>query len=147
MTHPEKSCRVWCIWVWSLNLDDEEGLVHKGLSYHETIGIMQAVFRVFSWLWRNAGHQCISLCGVLFLQLHGLCDVLGRLSLSYVQDVIWCNMIHLLTAIGLLPGGSSTVHICTQTIHKTTQLTTLVGMLSGIRTKSGQNKINNEITA
>ena len=26
-----------------------------------------------------------------------------------------------LTAIGLTPGGSTTVHICTQTIHRTTQ--------------------------
>ena len=32
-------------------------------------------------------------------------------------------MIYLLTAIGLTPGGSSTVHIYTQTIHRTTQLT------------------------
>ena len=47
-------------------------------------------------------------------------------------------MIYLLTAIGLTPGGSSTVHIYTQTIHRTTQLTTLVGRLSGIRTQSGQ---------
>jgi len=47
-------------------------------------------------------------------------------------------MIYLLTAIGLTPGGSSTVHIYTQTIHKTTQLTTWVGRLSGIRTQSGQ---------
>jgi len=30
-------------------------------------------------------------------------------------------LIHLLTAIGLSPGGSSTVHIYTQTIHRTTQ--------------------------
>jgi len=30
-------------------------------------------------------------------------------------------MIYLLTAIGLPPGGSSTVHIYTQTIHRTTQ--------------------------
>ena len=29
---------------------------------------------------------------------------------------------YLLTAIGLTPGGSSTVHIYTQTIHRTTQL-------------------------
>jgi len=29
----------------------------------------------------------------------------------------------LLTAIGLTPGGSSTVHICTQTMHRTTQST------------------------
>ena len=32
-------------------------------------------------------------------------------------------MIYLLTAIGLSPGGNSTVHIYTQTIHKTTQNT------------------------
>ena len=30
-------------------------------------------------------------------------------------------MIYLLTVIGLLPGGSSTVHIYTQTIHRTIQ--------------------------
>jgi len=33
-------------------------------------------------------------------------------------------MIYLLTAIGMSPGGSSTVHIYTQTIHRTTQITT-----------------------
>jgi len=32
-------------------------------------------------------------------------------------------MIHSLTAIGLTPCGSSTVHIYTQTVHRTTQLT------------------------
>ena len=31
------------------------------------------------------------------------------------------KMIYLLSAIGLSPGGSSTVHIYTQTIHRTTQ--------------------------
>jgi uncharacterized integral membrane protein len=31
-------------------------------------------------------------------------------------------MTDLLTAVGLTPGGSSTVHIYTQTIHRTTQL-------------------------
>jgi len=31
-------------------------------------------------------------------------------------------MICLLTAVGLTPGGSSTVHIYTQTIYRTTQL-------------------------
>jgi hypothetical protein len=37
----------------------------------------------------------------------------------------------LLTAVGLTPGGSSTVRIYTQTIRRTAQLTTLVGRLSG----------------
>jgi len=31
------------------------------------------------------------------------------------------NMIYLLTAVTLTPGGSSTGHIYTQTIHRTTQ--------------------------
>jgi hypothetical protein len=35
--------------------------------------------------------------------------------------VICYDMIHLLTATGLTHGGSSTVHIYTQTIHRTTQ--------------------------
>jgi hypothetical protein len=66
-------------------------------------------------------------------------------------------MIYLLNAIKLTPGGSSTVHIYTQTIHRTAQstqtihrtkhLTTFVGRLSGIRTQSGQTKINDELTA
>ena len=42
---------------------------------------------------------------------------------------------------------SSAVHIYTQTVHRMTQLTTLVGRLSGIRTQSGQNKIDVELTA
>jgi len=50
-------------------------------------------------------------------------------------------LIYLLTAIGLTPCGRSTVHIHTQTTHRTTQLTTLVGRLSGIRTHSGQTKL------
>jgi len=33
------------------------------------------------------------------------------------------EMIYLFTAIGLTAGGSSTVHIYTQTIHRTTQRT------------------------
>jgi len=53
---------------------------------------------------------------------------------------------YLVTAIGLTPGDSSTVHIYTQTVHRTTQLTTLVGRISGIRTQIGQTKINDELT-
>jgi hypothetical protein len=34
--------------------------------------------------------------------------------------MIW-YMIYLLTAIGLTPGGSSQVHIYTQTVHRSTQ--------------------------
>jgi len=34
------------------------------------------------------------------------------------------DIIYLLTVIGMSPGGSSTIHIYTQTIHGTTQITT-----------------------
>jgi uncharacterized integral membrane protein len=67
--------------------------------------------------------------------------------LLYKVYVLVLVLIYLLTAIGLTPGGSSTVHIFTQTIHRTTQLTTLVGRISGIRTQSGKTKINDELTA
>jgi len=46
-------------------------------------------------------------------------------------------MIYLLTAVGLTPGGSSTVHIFTQTIHRTTQSTETIH-----RTKQSTEKIH-----
>jgi hypothetical protein len=39
-------------------------------------------------------------------------------------------MIYLLTAVGLTPGGNSTVHIYTQTIQRTTPLTTRTTQLT-----------------
>ena len=54
-------------------------------------------------------------------------------------------LIYLLTATGLTPGGSSTVHIYTQTIHRITQLTPLVGRLAGTRSQSVQTKTNDEM--
>ena len=37
----------------------------------------------------------------------------------YIYEYICYDMIYLLTAIGFSPGGSSTVHIYTQKIHRT----------------------------
>ena len=37
------------------------------------------------------------------------------------EVMIWFDMIYLLTAIVLSPGGRSTVHVYTQTIHRTIQ--------------------------
>jgi hypothetical protein len=34
ITLPEKSYRVWCVWVWSWILDNEETMVHWGLLCH-----------------------------------------------------------------------------------------------------------------
>jgi uncharacterized integral membrane protein len=41
-----------------------------------------------------------------------------------IYVMLWYNMICLLAAIGLTPVGSSTVHIYTKTIHRTTQWNT-----------------------
>jgi len=46
------------------------------------------------------------------------------------------DMIYLLIAIVLTPGGSSTVHIYIKTIQRITQLTILFGRVSGILTQA-----------
>jgi len=40
---------------------------------------------------------------------------------THLEYVILHDMIYLSTAIGLTPGGSSSIHIYTQTVHRTTQ--------------------------
>ena len=45
----------------------------------------------------------------------------SSLHLRFGLYLLRVYMIYLLTAIGLSPGGNSTVHIYTQTIHRTTQ--------------------------
>jgi hypothetical protein len=66
---------------------------------------------------------------------------------SKVCNINGSYLIYLLNAFVLTPGGRRTVHIHTQKMHKTTQLTTLVGRLSGFRIQSGQTKINDELTS
>ena len=39
----------------------------------------------------------------------------------YLGPICVFGMIYLLNALGLTPGSSSTVHIYTQTVHRTTQ--------------------------
>jgi 6-phosphofructokinase len=49
-------------------------------------------------------------------------------------------MIYFLTAIGLTPGGSSTVHIYTQTIHTTTQSTQTIHIIQLMGKTQSANK-------
>jgi len=71
-------------------------------------------------------------------------------------------LIYFLTAIGLTTGDSSTICIYAQTMHRKKTINNFgntvnnfekkvtalnVGRLSGIRTQSGQSKINVELTA
>jgi NhaP-type Na+/H+ or K+/H+ antiporter len=57
------------------------------------------------------------------LVVYGVGEVNAKTRLLYPGKELFI-LIHLLTVIGSTPGGSSTVHIYTQTIHETTQLTT-----------------------
>ena len=34
ITHPEKSCGLWCVGVWSWSLDNDDALAHWGLLWH-----------------------------------------------------------------------------------------------------------------
>ena len=60
---------------------------------------------------------CRGIRGVLGIPHFG---VIVRHSYDMLR-YIWYDMIYLLTACGLPPGDSSTVHIYTQTVHRTTQ--------------------------
>ena len=54
------------------------------------------------------------ICLLVVLSVFLMCTACLWFLLSFM-------MIYLLTAVGLTPGGSSTVHIYTQTIHRATQ--------------------------
>ena len=78
----------------------------------------------------------------MFHKIHP--QIRDLISLRNIEEYL--ILIYLLTAIGLTPGSSSTVHIYTQIIYRTTQLTSLDGRFSGTRTQRGQTKINDELT-
>jgi uncharacterized integral membrane protein len=63
-----------------------------------------------------------------------------RLRVYFTREAEQRVQVRVINAIGLTPGGSSTVHIYTKTIHITTQLTTWsknrVNSLSTVNTKN-----------
>jgi len=71
----------------------------------------------------------VNVCAALFWRWGGSvrCDFVGHCVCgsgrlwSWSWSSSWYEVIYLLTAVGLSPGGSSTVHIYTQTIHRMTQ--------------------------
>jgi len=56
------------------------------------------------------------------------CARARKICLTRFKPYLIFYMIYPLTAIGLPPGGSSTVHICSKTIHRTTQWNTIPSM-------------------
>jgi len=92
------------------------------------------------WLWNCNTRACSDRLTTATRCLQVLKSPAGVTSHTENPTLLAFDMIHLITAIGLAPSGSNTIHIYRQTIHRTTQLKTLVGRLSGIRTPSGQTK-------
>jgi hypothetical protein len=82
--------------------------------------------RVFSWVTQNVNKWGSQRKGKLYFRDSTLRTASAHLSVTPSFKLIWYGMIwydtiYLLTEIELPPGGSSTVHIYTQTIHRTTQ--------------------------
>ena len=74
---------------------------------------LQVLDNLKAFLYNSPGFLVVMLCRILYgNKIHGV--VSHKTSICY-------DIIYLLTAIGLSPGGSSTVHIYTQTIHGTIQ--------------------------
>ena len=59
------------------------------------------------------------------MTLNGTHRRLSNIGIYVFHRALRYDMIYLLTAIGLSPGGRSTVHIYTQTVHRTTQKQTI----------------------
>ena len=77
---------------------------------------------------QTAGHPTFSLDiepeRRIFTPARNWCDIWYDMIYDMIYDMMYdmiYDMIYLLNAIGLSPGGSSTVHIYTQTVHRMTQ--------------------------
>ena len=58
ITRPEESCRLWCFWVRSWNLDDEKALAHCGLLRHWKIIVPMNVTSGSSTACTCLAHGC-----------------------------------------------------------------------------------------
>jgi len=96
------------------------------------------LYNIFSTLWHDMIWYDIYdmmwymiWCVIWYMIYHIWYDIYDMIWYDMIYDVIWYmiwymiryDMIYLLNAIGLKPFGSSTVHIYTQTVHRTTQST------------------------
>jgi hypothetical protein len=69
---------------------------------------------------QNCSSQTFNICYANYTS-EIICDLFTLYRFFENTFYSFYDMIYLLTAVGLPPGGSSTVHIYTQTVHRTTQ--------------------------
>ena len=54
ITRPEESYRVWCVWVWSGVLDNEEALTHWGMLRYKKVDVWYSCY-MFRPFWPSSG--------------------------------------------------------------------------------------------
>jgi hypothetical protein len=64
ITSPDETYRVWCVWVWSWSLDNEEALAHQGLLCHGKNYVRLSISdkRGFRLLWQKVRTLCRCAC-------------------------------------------------------------------------------------
>jgi len=110
----------------SLTLSVEECLAEEDVQEIQTIFRGQTVLndRCCSKAFPNDNAQDIHRTLVMKLSFCSNVWLAVGPVFMWTAIIVVANIIYLLNAIGLTPGGSSTVHTDTQTIHRTTQLIT-----------------------
>ena len=94
--------------------------------YYVTAGYPNIIISAFLQSVKQYGKLAIPKGGNDTSVVRGVSSFVAvQLRSSPFRDVALHRLIYLLTAIGLSPGGSSTVHIYTQTIHRTTKKQTI----------------------
>jgi hypothetical protein len=127
-----------CSKLWELLWKNFRSLVYFHTSYcitkQQSSNITHTLYSVNSAIWKYVYVYLLSKLLQVHRTLSNKCFLLTHPCRCYFCDFfynIWLKMeaadsselwydIYLLTAVGLIPGGSSTVHIYTQTIHRTT---------------------------
>jgi hypothetical protein len=81
ITRPEKSYRVWCVWVWSRIPENEEVLAHWGLLRHG-----KTILLYVYWPQTCFGYSCCHLqCGVTSTHYKNICV----LAITTLKTATW----------------------------------------------------------
>ena len=105
----------WKLEIWRATITKVYDFAVIWHSPHNKKYVKFSQWRKLQWTKYKNMLNVESLRGLTFLQYN------LKVSPNEFLVQIWYDMIYLLTAIGLSPGGRSTVHIYTQTIHRTIQ--------------------------
>ena len=96
-------------WTWTCQIYDNHNINNVAHSY------------LPFYMFHNFNILNILVHGNVFNEFNYWCSYANVFETPWEGILATQHMMYLLTAIGLTHSGSSTVHICTQTMHRTTQ--------------------------